>query len=153
MPSSAPAPAYTLRSAKREDAEFLWQLRQGAMRAHVEQTWGKWDDAQQRKFFDRGFVPRETRVIVVDGKDAGRLDVNYSRLEFFLGLIELMPEVQGKGLGTAVVRDLQTEARRKNVPIRLQVIKANEAAYRLYERLDFKTTGETSTHHLMLWQP
>jgi len=153
MSPSRPTPAYELRSAKREDADFLWELRQRALRDHVEKTWGKWDDAQQRKFFDRGFVPRETRVIMVDGQPAGRLDVSRARLEFFLGLIELLPEVQGKGLGSAVVRDLQDEARKKNVPIRLQVIKANEAAHRLYERLDFKQTGETKTHLLMLWQP
>ena len=153
MPSKSPFPSHELRPATKADTEFLWTLRQRVMRENVEQTWGKWDDAQQRKFFDRGFVPRESRVIVVGGKDVGRLDVNYSRLEFFLGLIELLPEVQGRGLGSAVVRDLQAEARKKNVPIRLQVIQANEAASRLYERLDFKKTGETKTHHLMLWQP
>jgi ribosomal protein S18 acetylase RimI-like enzyme len=153
MSSPRPKPVYELRSAKREDAEFFWHLRQAALRPHVEKTWGKWDDAQQRKFFDRGFVPRETRVIMVDGQPGGRLDVSRSRLDFFLGLIEILPELQGRGLGSAVVRDLQEEARTKRVPIRLQVIKANEQAVRLYERLDFKRAGETKTHHLMLWQP
>lgn len=146
-------PAYELRSAKREDAEFLWSLRQAAMRAHVEKTWGKWDEAQQRKFFDRGFVPRETRVIMVDGKPAGRLDVSRSRLDFFIGLIELLPEVQGRGLGSAIIGDLLDEARTKRVPVRLQLIKTNTAAQRLYERLGFQQSGETKTHHLMLWQP
>jgi len=153
MPSAHPTPVYELRSAKPEDAEFFWQLRQAALRPHVEKAWGKWDDAQQRKFFDRGFVPRETRVIMVDGQPGGRLDVSRSRLDFFLGLIEILPELQGRGLGSAIVRDLQEEARTKRVPIRLQVIKGNAAAVRLYERLDFKPSGETTTHHLLLWQP
>ena len=152
MSSARSKPVYELRSAKREDADFFWRLRQEALRPHVEKTWGKWDDAQQRKFFDRGFVPRETRVILVDGKPGGRLDVSRSRMEFFLGLIEILPELQGRGLGSAVIRDLQEEARGKRVPIRLQVIKGNQAAVRLYERLDFKRAGETKTHHLMLWQ-
>jgi ribosomal protein S18 acetylase RimI-like enzyme len=153
MSSTRSQPTYELRSARQEDADFLWQLRQAALRPHVEKTWGKWDDVQQRKFFDRGFVPRETRIIMFDGQAAGRLDVSRSRLDFFLGLIEILPEVQGRGLGSAVVRDLQEEARTKRVPIRLQVIKGNEAAVRLYARLDFKPAGETKTHQLMLWQP
>jgi ribosomal protein S18 acetylase RimI-like enzyme len=153
MPSPHPLPTYELRSAKQEDADFLWDLRQQAMRAHVEKTWGQWDDAQQRKFFDRGFVPRETRIIMVDGQPAGRLDVSRSRLDFFLGLLELMPAVQGRGLGSAVLGDLQAEARTKRVPIRLQLLKSNAAAQRLYERLGFKHSGETTTHVLMLWEP
>lgn len=153
MPDPAPPTAYQTRPAKKEDAEFLWSLHQQAMRAHVEATWGKWDDAQQRKFFDRGFVPKETQIILVDGREAGRLDVTRGRMEYFLGIIELLPEFQGRGLGSAVMRGLQEEARAKRMPIRLQVIKANTQALRLYERLEFKLAGETATHHLMLWAP
>lgn len=150
MPAHA---TYTLRAARPEDADFLWQLRQQALRPHVEKAWGAWDDAQQRKFFDRGFKPRETSIIVNAGRDVGRLDIVHSRWEVFLGLIELLPEVQGRGLGSKIVRDLQAEAGQKKLPIRLQVIKANEGAQRLYLRLGFKPAGETSTHQLMLWQP
>ena len=62
-------------------------------------------------------------------------------------------ELVGIGHGSAIVRTLQTEAAEKQIPIRLQVIKANEGAQRLYLRLGFKPTGETSTHRLMLWEP
>jgi len=153
MSSSTTSPAYQLRAAQRGDADFLWSLRQLVMRELVEATWGKWDDAQQRRFFDRGFVPRETTIILVDGKPAGRMDVTRSHMEYFLGIIELMPEVQGRGLGSAVMRGLQEEARAKHLPIRLQVIKANVPALRLYTRLGFQPTGETTTHQLMLWHP
>jgi ribosomal protein S18 acetylase RimI-like enzyme len=153
MSLSPASPAYQLRPAERADADFLWQLRQAAMRETVEKNWGKWDDTEQRQFFDRGFVPRQTAVILVDGRPVGRLDVNRSRMEFFLGIIELLPEVQGRGLGSAVIRDLLEEARAEQVPVRLQLIKSNTAALRLYERLGFKRSGETTTHQLMLWQP
>jgi ribosomal protein S18 acetylase RimI-like enzyme len=119
----------------------------------VEKAWGAWDEAVQRKFFDRGFEPRKTSIIVNTARDVGRLEITRSRWELFLGLIELLPEAQSRGLGSQIVRDLQTEAVLKQVPIRLQVIKANEPARRLYHRLGFKPSGETSTHHLLLWQP
>ena len=148
----APVP-YTLRPAQPEDADFLWQLRQQALRPHVEKAWGAWDDVQQRKFFDRGFAPRDTSIIVNAGRDVGRLEIAHSRWEIFFGLIELLPDVQGRGLGSHIVRDLQAEAAQKHLPIRLQVIKANEDAQRLYLRLGFKPAGETTTHRLMLWHP
>ena len=149
-----PAPVtYTLRAAQPEDIDFLWQLRQQALRPHVEKAWGAWDDIQQRRFFDRGFAARDTSIIVHDGRDVGRLEVTHSRWEIFFSLIELLPEAQGRGLGSQIVRDLQTEGGQKKLPIRLQVIKANEDAHRLYLRLGFKPAGETTTHHLLLWQP
>jgi len=144
---------YTHRAAQPGDADFLWQLRQQALRPHVEKAWGAWDDTQQRKFFDRGFEPRDTKIIMNDGREVGRLEITHSRWEIFFGLIELLPEVQNRGLGSKIVRDLQAEAAQKNLPIRLQVIKANEDAHRLYLRLGFKPAGETTTHRLLLWQP
>ncbi len=62
-------------------------------------------------------------------------------------------ELQGRGLGSAVVRELQEEARTKRVPIRLQVIKANATPCASTSASTFKRAGETKTHHLMLWQP
>ena len=144
---------YTLRAAQPSDADFLWQLRQQALRPHVEKAWGTWDDVQQRKFFDHGFGSRDTRIIVHDARDVGRLEIAHSRWEIFLGLIELLPEAQGRGLGSQIIRDLQAEAAPKQLPIRLQFLKANDAAQRFYLRLGFKPAGETTTHRLMLWQP
>ena len=153
MPTKRPFPSHQLRPATKADAEFLWTLRQSVMKENVEQTWGKWDDAQQRKFFDRGFVPADTNIIVVDGKDAGRIDLNHSHMEIFLGIIELLPELQGKGIGSAVIRGLMAEARTARLPIRLQVLKANERAHQLYLHLGFNAVGDTKTHYLMVYAP
>jgi ribosomal protein S18 acetylase RimI-like enzyme len=153
MPTKRPFPSHQLRPATPADAEFLWTLRQRVMKENVEQTWGKWDDAEQRKFFDRGFVPKDTNIIVVDGKDAGRIDLNHSHMEIFLGIIELMPELQRKGIGSAVIRGLMDEAKTARLPIRLQVLKSNTGAHKLYQHLGFKSVGETKTHHLMVFAP
>ena len=153
MPTKRPFPSHQLRPATKADTEFLWTLRQRVMKENVEQTWGKWDDAQQRKFFDRGFVPKDTNIIVVDGEAVGRIDINHSHMEIFLSIIELMPEVQRKGIGSAVMRSLMEEAKTARLPIRLQVLKANTGAHKLYEHLGFKSLGETTTHHLMVFAP
>jgi ribosomal protein S18 acetylase RimI-like enzyme len=68
-------------------------------------------------------------------------------------VIELLPELQGRGIGSAVVRDLQAAAKTAGLPLRLQVLMTNPAAQRLYERLGFQVTDATATHHLMAWLP
>ena len=143
--------AYQLRPACPADHAFLWHLKQQAMRIYVEKTWHRWIDEEQKEWFARNFFPEKTEVIVVDGRDAGRLEVVRSSKELILATIEISPEFQSRGIGAALVRDLQTEAKSASLPLRLQVLKANPRARQLYQRLDFRTIGETYTHHLMSW--
>jgi ribosomal protein S18 acetylase RimI-like enzyme len=75
------------------------------------------------------------RVIVVDGVDAGRLDVEERDDEVFLGLIELAPEYQGRGIGSRLIRELIDGADGKRVT--LSVLGVNDRAYQLYRRLGF----------------
>jgi ribosomal protein S18 acetylase RimI-like enzyme len=123
------------------------------MRSYVENTWGRWDDAEQEDRFRRGLESMKVQVIVVDGCDAGRLDVTRQSDHIYLGVIELLPELQGRGIGSAIVRDLQAAAKTAGLPLRLQVLMTNPAAQRLYERLGFQVTDATGTHHLMACLP
>jgi ribosomal protein S18 acetylase RimI-like enzyme len=72
---------------------------------------------------------------VVDGVDAGRLDVEERDEEVFLGLIELAPEYQGRGIGSRLIRVLIDGAGGKRVT--LSVLGVNDRAYQLYRRLGF----------------
>lgn len=75
------------------------------------------------------------RVIVVDGVDAGRLDVDERNDEIFLALIELAPEHQGRGVGSRLIRELIDRADGKRVT--LSVLGVNDRAYQPYRRLGF----------------
>jgi ribosomal protein S18 acetylase RimI-like enzyme len=148
-----PTLSFQLRPARADDHDFLWLLKQQTMRLYVEQTWGRWNDAEQKAWFSLKFLPEAVCIIVTGGRDAGRVEVTRNAEGIVLGTIEILPEFQGLGIGTAVIASLQTEARSTNLPLRLQVLKANPRAYRFYTRLGFKPLGETATHHLMSWQP
>lgn len=143
---------FTLRSVSAADYAWLWALKRLTMRNYVEQTWGFWDEKVQEDFFRRGFDPAVVKIIVADGRAAGRLHVERHAGEFFLGDIEVHPDFQNRGLGTAVLRALQTEACDCGVPIRLQVLKVNPARH-LYLRLGFSDFTKTTTHFHMKWLP
>lgn len=144
-------PKYTLRQATDADYEFLYRLHVAAMKDLVARVWG-WDDARQEQFFADHFDPAPSRIIVVDGEDAGVVAVVWGEADAFLASIEILPEYQGRGLGTAIIRHIIAAAEARGLPVRLRVLKINPAR-RLYERLGFVITGETETHSLMARLP
>lgn len=130
-----------------DEAETLFDIHRRAMGPLVEQVWG-WDDADQRERF-REFLDPKMQKIVVDGEVVGLLDVDRADDGLFIGTIELIPEMQGRGLGSSILQLLLLEADAANVSVRLQVLKVNTRARRWYEALGFGTIGETETHHDM----
>lgn len=136
---------YTLRPATPADAAFLYDLHVAAMREVIAATWG-WDEAWQRRHFDEHFAPERIQLIVVDGEPVGMLELEDRPDDVFVANLKLLPKMQGYGLGTAVMRGVLARAAGRGVPVRLQVIRANAGARRLYERLGFVVTGETPPH-------
>jgi len=122
------------RPATADDAEFFFALHKLSLGPYVDQIWG-WDDDEQRAYMTGDFDLDRVRVIVVDGVDAGRLDVEERDDEVFLGLIELAPEYQGRGIGSRLIRELIDGADGKRVT--LSVLGVNDRAYQLYRRLGF----------------
>jgi ribosomal protein S18 acetylase RimI-like enzyme len=140
-------PEYALRPATAADYAFLWDLHVATMRPYVASTWG-WDESVQEQGFRRGFDPAQEQIIVVDGQDAGVLSVEERAEEVFLRHIEIAPQHQRRGLGTAVIGDILARAQALGLPVTLRVLHVNPARG-LYERLGFRVTGRTTTHSLM----
>ena len=127
----------------------MFALKRAAYRDYVVATWGKWDDRWQRERFTANFDPHAMQIIVVDGRDAGALHIDWQVDPVFLLGIELLPDLRRRGIGSEVIRDLLTETATRGTDMRLQVLKSNPAARRLYERLGFLVYGASATHDLM----
>ncbi|MCI0636496.1 MAG: GNAT family N-acetyltransferase [Actinobacteria bacterium] len=137
-----------LRVAANEDLEFLFALLRASLGPYVEQTFGPWDDEDQRARFFASTDPATHRVIELDGRPVGCLAVRWLADEVRLDRIFLLPAHQSRGIGTHLVREVVAQACAAGLPVRLRVFRVNPAR-RLYERLGFATTGETETHVLM----
>ena len=140
--------AYILRPATDDDFHFLFGLHRAAMGQYIESIWG-WHDDWQEEYFQRKFEPQRRRIIQVDGRDAGVLVVEWREDEIYLGLIELLPEFQGRGIGAAVVIDLLAKAQARGLPLALHALKTNHPARRLYERLGLRVVGEEAYRYRM----
>lgn len=143
---------YSLRSATAADAVTLWPIKRACLRHYVVETWGAWDEKIQHAHFAATFVPDETRIISTPAGVIGYIAVRPDTQELNLLNIMIVPAQQGRGLGTAILRDLLADAQTRRQAVRLQVLRVNPARA-LYERLGFAVYEETATHFRMRWHP
>lgn len=139
---------YTVRQAVEADYDFLYELHKAAMREYVEATWG-WQEAWQQEYFAKKWDPRPRQIIQVRGRDAGVVVVETRQGEYYLALIELLPEFQGMGVGTAVLADFLHEAEARGLPATLHVLKTNGRARQFYERLGFAIVADEEIRYKM----
>jgi ribosomal protein S18 acetylase RimI-like enzyme len=144
----AGADLVTLRPAVESDAHFAYSALRAAMRSYVESTWGAWDEPWQQQRFLESFVPPTHQIIEESGRPVGCLAVEEHPDHVFLARIFLLPEAQGRGIGTRLTRTVCESAHRRGLPVVLTILKVNPAR-RLYERLGFTVVGETGTHFRM----
>jgi ribosomal protein S18 acetylase RimI-like enzyme len=135
------------RNATEKDINFLYTLHVAAMKEYVDQVWG-WDDGYQESLFRRNYVPAKIRIVLYNGREIGLLSVEEREDDVFLRTIEIHPEFQGKGLGTAIIKEIIADGAQKMKPIVLQVLTVNPAR-QLYERLGFAIIEETNIHYMM----
>ena len=139
---------YELRQTSASDREWVYQLNVRCYETLVVAQFGKWDDDWQREHFAEKWDPSAYEIVVFEGRDVGILFAAVEEDHVFLREIQIAPEFQNRGMGTAILIDLIDQAHRKGLPLRLRALHRNRAT-RLYERLGFSQTGRTETHVLM----
>ena len=102
------------------------------------------DDEVQGKVKDS-----TTYVVLFQGERVGRLRVVRTGEQLEIAGIQLLPEYQNRGIGSAVIESLIQEGKTQNVPVVLEVGKDNPNAKRLYLRLGFEQLSENHDRFLM----
>ena len=137
-----------VRRADAADIEFLRRVHREAMGPHIVAAWGEWDEEAQRERFYGNSDPTTHEIIVCDGEDVGCQWVRTHADAFELVRLYVLPEAQGRGIGTQLVTRLCRRAARDGLPVRLRVLKVNPARH-LYQRLGFEIVGENDSHFSM----
>jgi ribosomal protein S18 acetylase RimI-like enzyme len=146
---------HTLRAATAADHDFVKQLLLTTSKEYVEQTWGWSEEIQQlvNQDFERWFNPPASgQIVQVDGRDIGYLKVADHEDGVLLDMVLIDPTYQSRGLGTALIAPVISEAHAHGQAVVLQVMKVNPSK-RLYERLGFVVTDELPHHFLMRAYP
>ena len=133
----------TSRIAESSDAAFAYDVREKAMREYEEATWGRWDAARTQGQIEDDIAEGRLNIIEVDLRIAGMMRVDEHPTHMHLDQLFLLPEYQGRGIGSKLVEHVLRNARLKNLPVRLWVLQVNPAR-RLYERLGFQVVEQTA---------
>lgn len=150
-PADTP-PAFTRRRARAGERDVLRLIHHTAYRDVVERQFGPWNDTQQDAFFDENMAGGVVDVLVVEGAVAGYCHITDHPDRTDVEELVIAPPYQGRGLGSAVLRDVMVAAAARDVPVHLQTHRENRAA-RLYRRHGFVEVGRTPTHIVLTWRP
>ncbi len=139
-----------LRRATNADDGFCFRLNEASLREYIEPVYG-WDPDFQRNHHAEWFDADRLSIIEDDdGNAVGVLEVIDEVDHLYLSRMELLPEAQGRGLGTSVVHDLLRQGR----TVRLHVFTNNVRARRFYEGLGFTVDSHAEReHHLSMHHP
>ena len=129
-----------IQQAKAEHYDFALHLYLLTMRPYMQELI-VWDEQEQRASFAAQWKREEVRIISVDGKDVGWLQVAELPAEIRLQKFFVSPQYQRSGIGSEVLRNLLATWRSTGKKIVLKVLK-NNPARRLYERLGFSVVAE-----------
>src|SRR5215472_14355923 len=128
-----------LRPAVARDFEYCRRLYFSGMSKIIEEL--HLDKTAQDASFREQWNETQVQIITLDGSDAGWLQTTTQDDGVFLAQLFVDAPFQRRGIGTAVMNCLITDAARANHTVRLAVVKINPAV-RLYERLGFHITHE-----------
>lgn len=151
----------TLRPVAPEDEKFLRYVYAGTRREELALL--DWDDSAKEAFIDMQFRAQHTHyqsvfpdadylVILETEAPAGRLYIHRSDNDMRIIDIAILPNYRGRGIGTALLRDILDEGEQKGRTVSIHVERFNRAL-QLYLRLGFVVVADQGVYLLMKWFP
>ena len=142
----------SIRKACEIDSEFVFAVKKEAFREYAEQVWG-WDESHQRESHNARFASHDFCIIGFRGTNVGFFATSNTSEKLTLHQLFILPEYQGRGIGSACMTRIVNEAKMEQKPVMLQVLKINTRAIAFYERIGFKIASDDSTHVQMVRSP
>ena len=142
----------SFRKAHASDSEFVFAVKEAAYREYVEQVWG-WDDNYQRERHNREFASYNLYILQFCGTDVGFLITSCASDTLKVNQIFILPEYQGRGIGSACMTRIVDDAGLEGKSVVLKVLKVNTRGIALYQRLGFTIVGEDSIYFQMEKSP
>jgi GNAT superfamily N-acetyltransferase len=134
----------TVRPTTQADEAFAYQVRETTMRDYVIETWGVWNAVEARAQINKDIRSLKSKIIVIDGQDAGILRVEEFETHIHLDQLWILPEFQRQGFGRVILVQILEQAKARGLPLRLWVLRVNPAR-EFYKRLGFSIIEQTQT--------
>ena len=136
---------YSLRKATATDLDFIYEIKRETLGRYIGEIWG-WDGKYQKADTAKGLFLHENHIIMLDGMNVGLLQINRKDAIWHIVELQILPQFQGKGIGSSVLRNVVTDAKLEGKKVQIGCFTMNEGAKSLYSKLGFKLVAETETH-------
>ena len=136
-------PLFRLRAATPDDLELIYEITKNAMCGYVKQTWGRWEESEQRSKCRENYTPDTHRFVEVEGVVAGLLATEIMPSHLWLVKLYLLSAFRGQGIGSVLLAQVLREADELGKPVRLRVLQVNTRAQALYVRYGFNIVEQT----------
>jgi ribosomal protein S18 acetylase RimI-like enzyme len=141
---------FCLRPAERSDYPFALALYLEGAKEHLTKI-GRWDENRIVALFREGYKQGRTRIISVDGRVVGFIQVVDFADRLYLRQIHLIDGFRGRGIGSTLIGAELKRGAESGRPVTLDVMHGNPAR-RLYVKLGFESTGKDPDKEQMIWR-
>ena len=136
--------------ATTEDLQFgydLWKLTQ---KEFLEKINGKWnednEEFEMENYKDECNTNIENNYLIkYNSSNIGWLEYKLIRKYIYIKQIHILPECQGKRIGSNILNEIIKYGRKNKKNILLDVLKYNERALKFYKKLGFKIYDENNS--------
>ena len=140
---------YKMRPYETFDYDFVYYIKKIVYRIYVEQNWGEWNEESQKTMFE-DFIKtysKEIKIIMLNNQNIGFFHGNDTESgDYEIGNICILPEFQGKGIGSQILKDIINSHKNQNIYLRF--FKQNPVV-NLYKRFGFEIVEELPHHYKM----
>lgn len=130
-----------------EDREAVFQFKKITLYSEIIEKRGQWDEDFERQHAYKSFNAEFMNMIEVNGVIVGCVGLQQSNGYFMLRQFFILPEYQGKGLGSAIITDLLTQA--TGFPVRLKTGRMQNQAIGFYKKHGFTVIEEQGQDYIM----
>lgn len=150
----------SLREATDADEPFLEAVYADTRRAELapfgwsreqEDAFFKMQFQMQSRAYKMQFPGADYTIVELENVPIGRMILLRGEKEIRLVDVSLLQEFRNRGIGTILLEQLKAEAGLERV-LSLRVLKTNNGAKRLYERLGLKIVQDADLHFTMEWR-
>jgi ribosomal protein S18 acetylase RimI-like enzyme len=157
----SPAGVLTLRPERDDDREFRYRLFCGSRQPEFALVFPPpvYQQVMAHQFhaqtvgYRTQFPQARFDIVELEGRPIGRIVVDRPGGMVHIVDQAIVPELRGRGIGTAIMRALMDEARAANLPVQLEVASETDPSAQLYLRLGFVPIEQVSLYVRMEWRP
>ena len=139
-----------LRKANKSDIPFLMSLRNVTMNEYLLKSGAPIDNKSHLNRINYRFDA--AKIVLFSDKPIGLFKFYLEDSCWHVVQIQLLPEHQRKGIGTNLLKNLQSQAIAKNQTVSLGVLKSNPAKM-LYQKVGFIVQKESDMEFTMQYKP